>query len=86
MASSDVAIPVPPTVASSAPPGSTPPNIATHGLTSKDAQSKLQQIGPNSMPDTAAHPLGRAIEKLWAPVPWMLEAAIVLQLFFCLMR
>jgi H+-transporting ATPase len=33
------------------------------------------------MPDTAAHPLGRAIEKLWAPVPWMLEVAIVLQLF-----
>ncbi len=31
------------------------------------------------MPDTAAHPVRRAIEKLWAPVPWMLEAAIVLE-------
>ena len=50
------------------------------GLTSKEAQSKLQQVGPNSMPDTAVHPLSRAAEKLWAPVPWMLEAAIVLQL------
>lgn len=31
------------------------------------------------MPDTAIHPLRRMIDKLWAPVPWMLEAAIVLQ-------
>ena len=26
------------------------------------------------------HPLRRALEKFWAPVPWMLEAAIVLEL------
>jgi len=32
------------------------------------------------MPDTALHPLRRSIEKFWAPVPWMLEAAIVLEL------
>lgn len=32
------------------------------------------------MPDVAAHPLRRAVKKLWAPVPWMLEAAIVLEL------
>ena len=32
------------------------------------------------MPDTALHPLQRALAKLWAPVPWMLEAAIVLEL------
>ena len=50
------------------------------GLTSKEAQSQLEKVGPNSMPDTALHPLRRVIDKLWAPVPWMLEAAIVLQL------
>jgi H+-transporting ATPase len=32
------------------------------------------------MPDTADHPLRSALLKFWAPVPWMLEAAIVLQL------
>jgi H+-transporting ATPase len=32
------------------------------------------------MPDTTVHPLRMAIEKFWAPVPWMLEAAIVLEL------
>ena len=32
------------------------------------------------MPDTSAHPLRRALAKFWTPVPWMLEAAIVLEL------
>ena len=32
------------------------------------------------MPDTRMHPLRMALEKFWAPVPWMLEAAIVLEL------
>jgi H+-transporting ATPase len=49
------------------------------GLTSDQAKAALLKVGPNSMPDIAAHTLRRAIEKLWAPVPWMLEAAIVLE-------
>jgi len=32
------------------------------------------------MPDTSLHPLRMALEKFWAPVPWMLEAAIVLEI------
>jgi H+-transporting ATPase len=32
------------------------------------------------MPDVTIHPLRLALAKFWAPVPWMLEAAIVLQL------
>jgi H+-transporting ATPase len=31
------------------------------------------------MPDTSAHPLRNALTKFWAPVPWLLEAAILLQ-------
>src|ERR1700733_1615410 len=50
------------------------------GLSSEDAHHRLEKFGPNAMPDTALHPLRRAIEKFWAPVPWMLEAAVVLQL------
>jgi H+-transporting ATPase len=50
------------------------------GLTSDEAGRRLQKFGPNAMPDTALHPLRMAIEKFWAPVPWMLEAAIVLEL------
>jgi H+-transporting ATPase len=54
-------------------------NESPDGLTSEEARRRSDQFGPNSMPDTTSHPARRAIEKLWAPIPWMLEAAIVLQ-------
>jgi H+-transporting ATPase len=50
------------------------------GLTSDEARRRLDQFGPNTIPDTALHPLRRALTKFWAPVPWMLEAAVVLEL------
>ncbi len=50
------------------------------GLTSDEARRRLAKFGPNAMPDTSLHPLRMALEKFWAPVPWMLEAAIVLEL------
>ena len=50
------------------------------GLTSDEARRLLTRFGPNAMPDTSMHPFRMALEKLWAPVPWMLEAAIVLEL------
>src|ERR1700734_4178562 len=55
-------------------------NIAPHGgLTTQEALHRLEKFGPNATPDTTARPLRRALGKFWAPVPWMLEAAIVLQ-------
>ncbi len=50
------------------------------GLTSQAASRLLASLGPNAMPDAAMHPLRMALEKFWAPVPWMLEATIVLQI------
>jgi len=50
------------------------------GLMSAEAHDRLEKFGPNAMPDTNANPLRAAIVKFWAPIPWMLEAAIVLQL------
>jgi H+-transporting ATPase len=55
------------------------PNAAA-GLTSAEVQRVRARYGPNTLADTAAHPLRRALGKLWAPVPWMLEAAILLEL------
>jgi H+-transporting ATPase len=55
-------------------------SAAENGLTDYEAHRRLETIGPNSMPDTASHPLRRAVEKFWAPVPWMLEATIVLEI------
>jgi H+-transporting ATPase len=50
------------------------------GLTSEEARSRLAKFGPNAIPDTALDPVRRALAKFWAPVPWMLEAAIVLEI------
>ena len=50
------------------------------GLTSDEAGRRLAKSGPNAMPDTSVHPLRMAMKKFWAPVPWMLEAAILLEL------
>jgi len=62
------------------PPAAPDRDIVANGLTSDAAKSILAKDGPNAMPDTSAHPLRNALTKFWAPVPWLLEAAIVLQL------
>ncbi len=51
----------------------------SRGLTSDEARARLAKYGPNAMPDTAMRPWRMALGKFWAPVPWMLEAAIILQ-------
>jgi H+-transporting ATPase len=53
---------------------------SSNGLTSDEARSRLERDGPNATPDTSAHRLRNAFAKLWAPVPWLLETSIVLQL------
>jgi H+-transporting ATPase len=61
-----------------------PPALANDGpqggLTSDEARRGLATFGANTTPDTALHPLRMALEKFWAPVPWMLEAAVLLEL------
>jgi H+-transporting ATPase len=48
-------------------------------LTSAEAQTRLARTGPNALPDLTASPWRIALAKFWAPVPWMLEAAVILQ-------
>ncbi|MBW4023826.1 MAG: HAD-IC family P-type ATPase [Proteobacteria bacterium] len=56
------------------------PPVNADGLTGEEAQRRLAQFGANAMPDTTLHPWRRALEKFWAPVPWMLEGTVVLEL------
>ncbi|WP_324779904.1 plasma-membrane proton-efflux P-type ATPase [Thiobacillus sedimenti] len=53
---------------------------APSGLSTAEAQRRLAEHGPNAVPEARRHPLRAFLGKLWAPVPWMLEIAIVLQL------
>ena len=53
---------------------------AALGLTTDEARRRLQQDGTNAVIDVTEHPVRRALKKLWAPIPWMLEVAIVFSL------
>jgi H+-transporting ATPase len=75
MSTDKVALLTPPT----APAKQAKPAL-TDGLTGAEAQSRLEKDGLNTMPDTSAHPLRNAFAKFWAPVPWLLEASIVLEM------
>src|SRR5487761_1490875 len=53
---------------------------APSGLTSQEAAELLAKCGPNSVAEEREHPLRVLWSKFWAPVPWMLEAAVVLEI------
>jgi len=50
------------------------------GLTSEEARRRLAADGPNAVPDAQPARWRAALAKFWAPVPWLLELAIALQL------
>jgi H+-transporting ATPase len=50
------------------------------GLTAAEAQDRLCQFGPNRVEEERHHPLLAFFGKFWAPVPWMLEATIALEI------
>ena len=50
------------------------------GLSTAAARLKLEQSGPNAIADKVVPVWQQLLVKFWAPVPWMLEAVIVLQL------
>ncbi|ORV80872.1 plasma-membrane proton-efflux P-type ATPase [Mycobacterium interjectum] len=56
------------------------PEATLIGLTSLQAQALLAERGPNTVPEQRPSLLSRVVGGLWAPVPWMLEATIILEL------
>jgi H+-transporting ATPase len=75
MSAPTVIVPAPPSE-----PAKQTEDVLSKGLTGDEAHTRLAKDGPNAMPDTSAHPLRNALAKFWAPVPWLLEASIVLEL------
>jgi H+-transporting ATPase len=51
------------------------------GLTSEQVVERLKQFGPNSIPEKKQNPILLFLRKFWAPVPWMLEITILLELY-----
>ncbi len=50
------------------------------GLSSAEAARRRAEFGRNAVAEEHVHPLKRVARHFWAPVPWMLEATIVLQI------
>jgi len=52
----------------------------TPGLSSAEAEKRLAADGPNEIPEEHTSPARRILRHFWAPIPWMLEATVVLQI------
>ena len=50
------------------------------GLSSAEAAARRAQFGANAVREEQVHPFERIARHFWAPVPWMLEAIIALQI------
>ncbi|MGA8042101.1 MAG: HAD-IC family P-type ATPase, partial [Terracidiphilus sp.] len=50
------------------------------GLTTAQAAERLQQYGPNRVEEERRFPVLALLGKFWAPVPWMLEATLVIEI------
>src|SRR6202050_4095198 len=49
-----------------------------NGLTQVDAQKRLTQYGPNEIAEKKTNELLKFLSYFWGPMPWMIEAAVVL--------
>jgi H+-transporting ATPase len=48
------------------------------GLSSSEAEKRLQQYGTNEIQEKKANPLKKFLGYFWGPIPWMIEAAVVM--------
>ena len=48
------------------------------GLTQTEARKRLAQYGPNEIEETKTNPFLKFLTYFWGPIPWMIEAAVVL--------
>ncbi len=49
------------------------------GLTTEQANKKLQEFGPNAVEEEKKNPVVEFLKRFWGPIPWMLEAAAALE-------
>jgi H+-transporting ATPase len=48
------------------------------GLTQVEATKRLAQYGPNEIEEKKVNPLLQLLSYFWGPIPWMIEAAVIL--------
>jgi len=55
-------------------------NTRPQGLTSEEAQTRLEKYGPNEITQKHVSPILKFLSYFWGPIPWMIEIAAVLSL------
>jgi H+-transporting ATPase len=48
------------------------------GLSQAEAQKRLTQYGPNEIAEKKTNPFLKFLTYFWGPIPWMIEAAVIL--------
>jgi H+-transporting ATPase len=48
------------------------------GLTTAEAEKWLKEYGPNDIPEKKKNPIVKFSSYFWGPIPWMIEAAVIL--------
>ena len=48
------------------------------GLSQAEAQKRLTQYGPNEIEEKKTNPFLKFLSYFWGPIPWMIEAAVIL--------
>jgi H+-transporting ATPase len=48
------------------------------GLTQAEAEKRLTQYGPNELQEKKTNPVLKFLSYFWGPIPWMIEAAVIL--------
>jgi H+-transporting ATPase len=48
------------------------------GLSQAEAQKRLAEYGPNEITEEKVNPFLKFLTYLWGPIPWMIEAAVIL--------
>ncbi|MER5486872.1 plasma-membrane proton-efflux P-type ATPase [Streptomyces sp. NPDC002812] len=57
-----------------------PPASWPDGLTTAEAHRLLQEHGPNEIAEEHKNPLREFLGYFWAPIPWMIETALILSI------
>ncbi len=53
-------------------------NATPNGLTDVEAKKRLAQYGPNEIAEKKTNLLLKFLSYFWGPIPWMIEAAVIL--------
>jgi H+-transporting ATPase len=51
---------------------------SANGLTQAEAEKRLARYGPNEIEEKKTSPLLKFLSYFWGPIPWMIEAAVIL--------